>query len=87
MKSTLLSLVIVANLVAFSATAQTPAPPAGVVIEGEDFKPHGAGWKVVLNDHGNYMTDIIGFNHVSGGSARSAITASHIQASPACLRN
>ncbi len=55
-----------------TALAQTSAPPAGVVIEAEDFKPQGAGWKVVLNDHGNYMTDIIGFQHISGERVLSA---------------
>ncbi len=58
-----------------SAMAQTPPappPPPGVVIEGEDFKPQGDGWKVVMNGHGNYMVDIIGFNHISGERVLSA---------------
>ena len=37
----------------------------GVVVEAEDFHVQ-AGWKVVFNGQGNYMVDIIGFNHISG---------------------
>jgi hypothetical protein len=46
--------------------AQQPAPTAGVVVEGEDFKSQGDGWKTVFNGQGNYMVDIIGFSHISG---------------------
>ena len=45
-----------------------PAPfrlaPA-VAVEAEDFRIE-KGWKVVFNGQGNYMVDIIGFNHISG---------------------
>jgi hypothetical protein len=36
-----------------------------VAIEAEDFTIE-SGWKVIRNGHGNYMVDIIGFNHISG---------------------
>jgi len=36
------------------------------VVEAEDFKPQGPGWKMVMNGQGNYMVDIIGFQHISG---------------------
>jgi hypothetical protein len=36
-----------------------------VAIEAEDFKVE-SGWKVIRNGQGNYMVDIIGFNHISG---------------------
>jgi len=52
--------------------AQTSRPPAGVVIEAEDFKPQGSGWKVVVYGQGNYMVDNIGFNHISGERVLSA---------------
>jgi len=54
------------------ASAPAPAPIfAGAMIEAEDFKPQGAGtqgasWKPVMNGQGNYMVDIIGFQHISG---------------------
>src|ERR1041385_162360 len=55
------------HLAAFETVqAQTNQLPAGVVIEAEDFKPQGAGWKVVMYGQGNYMVDNIGFNHISG---------------------
>src|SRR5262245_36496061 len=49
--------------------AQPPAPafrlaPA-LALEAEDFQIE-SGWKVVANGQGNYMVDIIGFNHISG---------------------
>jgi hypothetical protein len=37
----------------------------GVVVEAEDFRVE-RGWKVVFNGQGNYMVDMIGFNHISG---------------------
>ena len=67
------------------AHAQPPAaavsPPAivppvvypAVVVEAEDFKPQDAsGWKTVFNGQGNYMVDIIGFQHISGERVLSA---------------
>ena len=36
-----------------------------VALEAEDFTID-KGWKVVKNGHGNYMVDVIGFNHISG---------------------
>lgn len=36
-----------------------------VAVEAEDFHVE-SGWKVVENGRGNYMVDIIGFNHISG---------------------
>jgi len=61
-----LTAIVACGILGVTALAQTSAPPAGVVIEAEDFKPKGAGWKVVMNGQGNYMVDIIGFNHISG---------------------
>lgn len=40
-----------------------PAP--AVAVEAEDFTVE-AGWKVIANGRGNYMVDIIGFQHISG---------------------
>lgn len=54
------------------AQAAAPAAPKGVVIEAEDLKPQGEGWKVVMNGQGNYMVDIIGFQHISGEHLLSA---------------
>jgi hypothetical protein len=56
-----------AALVPASPAAAQPAfrlAPA-VAVEAEDFQVE-SGWKVVQNGHGNYMVDMIGFNHVSG---------------------
>src|SRR5262249_33116143 len=36
-----------------------------VAVEAEDFTVE-SGWKVVKNGRGNYMVDMVGFNHVSG---------------------
>jgi hypothetical protein len=36
-----------------------------VAVEAEDFSVR-CGWKVIQNGHGNYMVDVIGFNHISG---------------------
>jgi len=36
-----------------------------LALEAEDFQVE-SGWKVVQNGQGNYMVDIIGFNHISG---------------------
>ncbi|MSR30708.1 MAG: hypothetical protein EXR99_04305 [Gemmataceae bacterium] len=49
------------------AMAQSPTPGKfpGVLLEAEDFKIQ-SGWKVLTNGQGNYMVDIIGFNHISG---------------------
>src|SRR5262245_8700536 len=44
---------------------------SAVAIEAEDFTVEG-GWKVVKNGEGNYMVDIIGFNHISGERVLSA---------------
>src|ERR1051326_3636728 len=68
----LLVLVGIVNVFSLVAMAQSSMPPAGVVMEAEDFKPKGAGWKVVMNGQGNYMVDIIGFNHISGERVLSA---------------
>ena len=51
-----------------AAPAAKPPPfrlAPGVVVEAEDFRIE-RGWKVVFNGRGNYMVDIIGFNHISG---------------------
>src|SRR5256885_8046954 len=47
--------------------AQPPAfklAPA-VCVEAEDFTVE-SGWKVIRNGDGNYMVDIVGFNHIGG---------------------
>ena len=41
-------------------------------MEAENFQPQGPGWKVVKNGEGNYMVDIIGFNHIMGERVLSA---------------
>ncbi len=57
---------IVATLVVAETSAQTTFKLApAVAIEAEDFKIE-SGWKVIRNGHGNYMVDIVGFNHISG---------------------
>lgn len=59
-----------AFLLALLAGAAAAKPAAfrlapGVAVEAEDFQVE-RGWKVVFNGRGNYMVDIIGFNHISG---------------------
>ncbi len=46
--------------------------PAGVFVEAEHFEPVGDGWSVVMMGQGNYMVDIIGFQHISGERLLSA---------------
>lgn len=57
-------------------TAPAPAAtPAAIAIEAEDFRPRAGalrGWQTVMNGHGNYMVDIIGYNHISGERLLSA---------------
>ena len=53
-----------------SPAAPAPAKPAfqlapAVAVEAEDFTVE-SGWRVVKNGAGNYMVDIIGFQHLSG---------------------
>jgi len=55
--------------IAASLSAQPPKKdftlaPA-VAVEAEDFTVE-RGWKVIKNGEGNYMVDIVGFNHISG---------------------
>ncbi len=59
-------------LISFVAGPDVPlfAQPAfrlapAIALEAEDFHVE-SGWKVIPNGHGNYMVDIIGFNHISG---------------------
>lgn len=57
---------IVAALTVSEAVAQTAFQLApAIAVEAEDFTLE-SGWKVIKNGHGNYMVDIIGFNHISG---------------------
>ncbi|HEY7331038.1 MAG TPA: beta-galactosidase trimerization domain-containing protein [Gemmataceae bacterium] len=57
---------VVAALTISQACAQATFQLApAVAVEAEDFTIE-SGWKVLLNGHGNYMVDIIGFNHISG---------------------
>jgi hypothetical protein len=48
------------------AHSQQPFKPApALALEAEDFRIE-SGWKVLRNGEGNYMVDMIGFNHISG---------------------
>src|ERR1043166_3404331 len=47
------------------ATAAPFVLAPAVAVEAEDFTI-GNGWRVVRNGQGNYMVDIIGFQHISG---------------------
>ena len=47
-----------------AAAADFTLAPA-VAAEAEDFRVE-SGWKVIRNGQGNYMVDIVGFNHISG---------------------
>ena len=64
---TFLRIILVSFSCACAATA-APAPfvlaPA-VAVEAEDFTIEN-GWRVIRNGQGNYMVDIIGFQHISG---------------------
>jgi hypothetical protein len=56
----------VAVLVVAEASAETKFTLApAVAVEAEDFTIE-SGWKVIENGHGNYVVDMIGFNHISG---------------------
>lgn len=59
-----LSLAVVL-LVGATADGQLFKLAPAVALEAEDFTVE-SGWKVVPNGRGNYMVDIIGFNHLSG---------------------
>src|SRR3954451_16917740 len=59
--SLLLALALLSPLALGQAFRLAPA----VAQEAEDFTIE-KGWKVVKNGQGNYMVDIIGFNHISG---------------------
>lgn len=56
-------------LLVVCAVARAQQPPfrlaPAVAVEAEDFQIE-SGWKVIPNGHGNYMVDMIGFNHISG---------------------
>jgi hypothetical protein len=57
---------VVAALSAAEIPAQTAFKLApAVAIEAEDFQIE-SGWKVIENGQGNYMVDMVGFNHISG---------------------
>jgi len=57
---------VVAALTVSQAFAQATFRLApAVAVEAEDFTIE-SGWKTIHNGHGNYMVDIIGFNHISG---------------------
>jgi hypothetical protein len=59
-------LALVAVFFGRSAGAQTTFRLApAIALEAEDFQVE-SGWKVIRNGQGNYMVDIIGFNHISG---------------------
>lgn len=65
-----LALICLICALAFPALAAFQLKPA-VALEAEDFKVE-KGWKVVQNGQGNYMVDIIGFQHISGERLLSA---------------
>jgi hypothetical protein len=57
---------VVAALVVADAVGQSDFKLApAVAVEAEEFTIE-SGWKVIENGRGNYMVDIIGFNHISG---------------------
>ena len=61
-----ISCVILASVTSTQVQGQRAfALAPAVALEAEDFTID-KGWKVVKNGHGNYMVDIIGFNHISG---------------------
>ncbi len=68
----ILPCILAFTIFAVAQTPSEPPPPKGVAIEAEDFKPVGEGWKVIKNGEGNYMVDIVGFNHISGERVLSA---------------
>ena len=62
------SLTISACLLFFSPlpiSAQSFRLAPALAVEAEDFTID-SGWKVLQNGSGNYMVDIVGFNHISG---------------------
>jgi hypothetical protein len=59
------SAVLAALLLTQAAGAQPFKLAPAVALEAEDFVID-RGWKVIRNGRGNYMVDIIGFNHISG---------------------
>jgi hypothetical protein len=64
---------MLAALSLVTLAAEPPPPPLpGVMVEAEFFQPQGEGWRVVMNGQGNYMVDIIGFQHISGERLLSA---------------
>jgi len=57
---------VAAAVTVSQVSAQTTFQLApALAIEAEDFTIE-SGWKVLRNGHGNYMVDIIGYNHISG---------------------
>ena len=78
-----------------NAQAPTTEKPAAFMVEAEDFKPQAStapgsstpiGWKVVKNGEGNYMVDIVGFQHISGerelsapANAKNAVAVKDVQ--------
>jgi hypothetical protein len=64
MRSALLLTLVVLSP-AQPAAAQVFKLAPAVAVEAEDFQVE-SGWNVVKNGHGNYMVDMIGFNHISG---------------------
>jgi hypothetical protein len=62
----LLVFIVVVPLFLFDRAEAQPFKLApAVAVEAEDFSIESA-WKVLRNGQGNYMVDIIGFNHISG---------------------
>jgi hypothetical protein len=60
-----IALVVAAWSVSQASAQTTFKLRPAVAVETEDFTIE-SGWKVLHNGHGNYMVDIIGFNHISG---------------------
>src|SRR5580700_7961866 len=60
-----LAALCVLGCIAQSSPAQPFKLAPAVAVGAEDFTIE-SGWKVIRNGHGNYMVDIIGFNHISG---------------------
>jgi hypothetical protein len=59
------SFIVGCLVVADTQGQQTFKLAPAVALEAEDFHVE-SGWKVIQNGCGNYMVDIVGFNHISG---------------------
>jgi hypothetical protein len=56
---------LTASVLTILAAGVASAQPPSVAVEAEEFTVE-SGWRVVQNGRGNYMVDVVGFNHISG---------------------